>query len=106
MRAVGPIRTTCKEEPARKERPHCRRRAVVVLSDSAPLFPSVRPPRATGGARERGVEMHNNFVSELVGTAILILLGNGVVAAVLLAKSKAQNSGWIVITYGWGMAVT
>ena len=50
--------------------------------------------------------MDNNFVSELVGTAILILLGNGVVAAVLLAKSKAQNSGWIVITFGWGMAVT
>ena len=49
--------------------------------------------------------MDNNFVSELVGTAILILLGNGVVAGVLLARSKAQNAGWIVITFGWGMAV-
>jgi glycerol uptake facilitator protein len=49
--------------------------------------------------------MDNNFVSELVGTAILILLGNGVVAAVLLNRSKAQNAGWIVITFGWGMAV-
>ena len=39
------------------------------------------------------------------GQAILILLGDGVVAAVLLAKSKAENSGWIVITFGWGMAV-
>ena len=71
-----------------------------------PLIPGLRPPRAANGAGERGAEMHNNFVSELVGTAILILLGNGVVAAVLLAKSKAQNSGWIVITFGWGMAVT
>ena len=42
---------------------------------------------------------------EIVGTALLILLGDGVVAAVLLNKSKAQNSGWIVITSGWGMAV-
>jgi glycerol uptake facilitator protein len=43
--------------------------------------------------------------SEIIGTGILILLGDGVVAAVLLAKSKAENSGWIVITFGWGMAV-
>jgi glycerol uptake facilitator protein len=43
--------------------------------------------------------------SELIGTAMLILLGDGVVAAVVLAKSKAENSGWIVITFGWGMAV-
>jgi glycerol uptake facilitator protein len=45
------------------------------------------------------------FGAEVIGTAILILLGDGVVAAVLLAHSKAQNSGWIVITFGWGMAV-
>jgi len=45
------------------------------------------------------------FPAEVIGTAILILLGDGVVAAVLLAQSKAQNSGWIVITWGWGMAV-
>jgi glycerol uptake facilitator protein len=43
--------------------------------------------------------------AETIGTALLILLGDGVVAAVLLAQSKAQNSGWIVITFGWGMAV-
>lgn len=43
--------------------------------------------------------------AETIGTAILILLGDGVVAAVLLAKSKAENSGWIVITFGWAMAV-
>ena len=43
--------------------------------------------------------------SEIIGTGMLILLGDGVVAAVLLAKSKAENSGWIVITFGWGMAV-
>ena len=45
------------------------------------------------------------FTSEAIGTAILILLGDGVVAAVLLNRSKAQNAGWIVITFGWGMAV-
>jgi glycerol uptake facilitator protein len=49
--------------------------------------------------------MDNNFVSEMIGTMILILLGDGVVAAVLLNHSKAQNSGWIVITFGWGLAV-
>jgi glycerol uptake facilitator protein len=43
--------------------------------------------------------------AETIGTALLVLLGDGVVAAVLLAKSKAENSGWIVITFGWGMGV-
>jgi glycerol uptake facilitator protein len=43
--------------------------------------------------------------AETIGTALLVLLGDGVVAAVLLNKSKAQNSGWIVITFGWGMGV-
>ena len=43
--------------------------------------------------------------AEIIGTANLILMGDGVVAAVLLNHSKAQNSGWIVITFGWGMAV-
>jgi glycerol uptake facilitator protein len=46
------------------------------------------------------------FVAEAVGTMILILLGDGVVANVLLARSKGENSGWIVITIGWGVAVT
>ncbi|MGH9117486.1 MAG: MIP/aquaporin family protein [Acidimicrobiales bacterium] len=41
----------------------------------------------------------------MVGTAILVLLGDAVVAAVLLNKSKAQNSGWIVITFGWALGV-
>lgn len=45
------------------------------------------------------------FLAELIGTAILIVLGDGVVAGVLLARSKAQNAGWIVITAGWGFAV-
>ena len=49
--------------------------------------------------------MNHEFVSEMVGTAILIILGNGVVAGVLLSRSKAQNAGWIAITFGWGMAV-
>ncbi|HXE52046.1 MAG TPA: MIP/aquaporin family protein [Tepidisphaeraceae bacterium] len=45
------------------------------------------------------------FTAELIGTAILILLGNGVVANVLLKATKGHGSGWIVITFGWGMAV-
>jgi glycerol uptake facilitator protein len=45
------------------------------------------------------------FGAEVIGTALLILLGNGVVAGVLLNQSKAENAGWIVITFGWGMAV-
>jgi glycerol uptake facilitator protein len=47
----------------------------------------------------------NVFISELVGTAMLLLFGNGVVANVLLNKSKGNGGGWIVITLGWAMAV-
>jgi glycerol uptake facilitator protein len=45
------------------------------------------------------------YVAEFVGTMLLVLLGDGVVANVLLKKTKGENSGWIVITFGWGMAV-
>lgn len=45
------------------------------------------------------------FFAEFLGTMVLILLGDGVVANVLLNKSKGQNGGWIVITAGWGFAV-
>lgn len=48
----------------------------------------------------------STLVAEVVGTALLVLLGDGVVAGVLLGKSKAQGSGWIVITTGWGLAVS
>jgi glycerol uptake facilitator protein len=45
------------------------------------------------------------FGAEVIGTALLVLLGDGVVAAVMLNKTKAQNAGWMVITTGWAMAV-
>jgi glycerol uptake facilitator protein len=45
------------------------------------------------------------IAAEAIGTMLLVLLGDGVVANVLLARSKGQNSGWIVITVGWGVAV-
>lgn len=45
------------------------------------------------------------LVGEIIGTMILILLGDGVVANVVLNKSKGQDSGWIVITTGWGLGV-
>lgn len=44
-------------------------------------------------------------IAELIGTMILILLGNGVVAGVVLNKTKSHNGGWIVITFAWGLAV-
>jgi glycerol uptake facilitator protein len=47
----------------------------------------------------------NHYLAEFIGTAILILLGNGVVANAVLAKSKGNNGGWIVITAGWALAV-
>lgn len=45
------------------------------------------------------------YLGEFIGTAILVLLGNGVVANVVLARTKGHDSGWIMITIGWGMAV-
>ncbi|MCZ0716809.1 MIP/aquaporin family protein [Aerococcus kribbianus] len=46
------------------------------------------------------------FIGELIGTFVLVLLGDGVVAGVSLNKSKAQDTGWLLITLGWGLAVT
>lgn len=46
------------------------------------------------------------YLAEFIGTGLLILFGNGVVANVLLAKSKGHGGGWIVITTGWALAVT
>ena len=45
------------------------------------------------------------YIGEVIGTMILILLGDGVVANVVLNKTKGNDSGWIVITTGWGLAV-
>lgn len=45
------------------------------------------------------------FISEFTGTSLLILLGNGVVANVLLTNTKGHGGGWIVITFGWAIAV-
>lgn len=45
------------------------------------------------------------FIGEFIGTMLLIIMGAGVVANVVLTKTKGQNSGWIVITFGWAMAV-
>jgi glycerol uptake facilitator protein len=47
----------------------------------------------------------NHFLGEFIGTAILIILGNGVVANVVLNQTKGNNGGWIVITFGWAIAV-
>jgi glycerol uptake facilitator protein len=49
--------------------------------------------------------MMTPFLGEFIGTGFLILMGTGVVANVLLHKSKGQNGGWLVIALGWGIAV-
>jgi len=49
--------------------------------------------------------MRSPFFGEFMGTLMLVLLGDGVVAGVLLKRSKAENSGWIVVTAGWCFAV-
>ena len=45
------------------------------------------------------------FIGEIIGTMLLIILGNGVVANVVLKNTKGNSGGWIVITFGWAMAV-
>ena len=52
-----------------------------------------------------GDSLMNAYFAEFFGTALLILLGNGVVANVCLNKTKGQSSGWIVITTAWAFAV-
>ena len=47
----------------------------------------------------------NPYFAEFIGTALLILLGDGVVANCILNRNKGFNAGWIVITFGWAMAV-
>ncbi|MBU9673817.1 aquaporin family protein [Planococcus sp. CP5-4] len=47
----------------------------------------------------------SEFLAEVIGTMILIIFGGGVVAGVVLKDSKAEGSGWVVITIGWGLAV-
>jgi glycerol uptake facilitator protein len=47
----------------------------------------------------------NPYLAEFIGTALLVLFGNGVVANVVLSRTKGNNGGWIVITAGWGLAV-
>ena len=49
--------------------------------------------------------MNNEYLGEFFGTMVLIVLGDGVVAGVLLNRSKAQNAGWLVITTAWAFAV-
>lgn len=48
----------------------------------------------------------STFLGEFIGTMLLVIFGCGVVAGVLLKNSKSENAGWIVITLGWGLAVS
>ena len=49
--------------------------------------------------------MLNEFFAEFIGTFLLILLGNGVVANVVLKDTKGSNGGWLLISMGWGLGV-
>ncbi|EFI83567.1 MIP/aquaporin family protein [Listeria grayi] len=53
-----------------------------------------------------GTSLATQFLGELIGTAVLIIFGGGVVAGVSLKKSKAENGGWVVVSIAWGLAVT
>ncbi len=46
------------------------------------------------------------YLAEFFGTLLLVLLGDGVVAGVILKKTKSENAGWLTIVMGWGLAVT
>src|SRR5260370_25785845 len=54
----------------------------------------------------KSVAHMNPALAEFIGTALLVTFGNGVVANVVLVRTKGNNSGWIVITAGWAFAVT
>lgn len=78
------------------QRSHSRRRASELVACSRtrrppPPLPILRP--------------HDPYLSEFIGTAVLVFLGNAVVANVLLRRTKGRDSGWIVIATGWAMAV-
>src|SRR5918911_943372 len=65
----------------------------------------VTPRLDSASLRNPRFRLMQSLLAEAVGTLILVLLGDGVVANVLLSRTKGQNSGWIVITVGWGVAV-
>ncbi len=48
----------------------------------------------------------NAYIAEFLGTLLLVLLGDGVVASVVLKGTKSENAGWLTIVLGWGLAVT
>lgn len=52
-----------------------------------------------------GPPVYGLYLAEIIGTALLVLLGNGINANMLLSKTKGNGGGWIVITVGWGLAV-
>src|SRR5690349_13876282 len=92
----------------RRGRPTCRRRSA---SACIALGRRLSRERLTGWTKTRLREsgdrgnMHSPFAGEFAGTLVLILLGDGVVANVLLKRSKAEGAGWMVITTAWGLAV-
>src|SRR5699024_12448982 len=75
------------------------------LVGEAPEGSAARGPTAPYGAEALMLDDLSVYLAEFIGTAILTLRGCGVVAGVSLARSKSFQGGWIVVTFGWGMAV-
>jgi glycerol uptake facilitator protein len=73
-------------------------------SDSS-VLPWIRLPDNLRGNSTNPATTMSATLAELLGTMILVLLGDGVVANVVLKQTKGHNAGWIVITAGWGFAV-
>src|SRR5208337_4185329 len=77
-----------------------------VLNSSPRVWICAESRIGLGSSREReGSKMHSPWIGEFLGTLVLLLLGTGVNAGVTLRKSYAADSGWMVITTGWALAV-
>src|SRR5690606_35653967 len=84
-------------KPADRRNPSAEGRVTEVLRG---------PPRAlTKKSKESPVSTSDIIIGEVLGTAMLILLGGGVVAAISFKRSKAYDAGWVAITFGWGFGV-
>ena len=80
-------------------------------SSGAPFAPSpsainrLPPSHLNDVLKARNELLRSPFLGEFVGTMVMILLGEGANAGVLLKRSKAENAGWLAITAGWAFAV-
>src|SRR5436190_3603397 len=109
----GADRRRCARPPYAAALPRCSRRPGQSAAGRPRTRLGTRPRSGVGANATRGFQENrsplsrlvNPYVAEFIGTTLLVLFGNGVVANVVLARTKGNNGGWIVITAGWGLAV-